>query len=158
VIGRADVLAALAPGRSVEPLAGPRRQDLAIPRAIEDRDLTVAGDLEPEAMEPGILRLGGARRRDGVDAQAARVEAAHQDPDRAYLRGARPALEDDHHGDARLQQRLLHFEELSLQRGETTAVLLFLDPSVEVDLIQYDVSPLLPALKRCPAPRRRADD
>src|SRR5690349_20640510 len=54
---RDDILATLAPGSRVDLLARPTGQNLAIPGAIKYRDLALAGDLEPEAMEPGVLGL-----------------------------------------------------------------------------------------------------
>src|SRR5262249_38059159 len=134
---RGDILAARAPLLAAQRAPGAALQHLAIPGAVVDRDPAVAGRLAPEAIQPRVLLLVGARGCDGVNPQAARVEPARQHADQADLACAGPALEDDQRRYARLEQRLLHVIQALLERAQLLLVRALADRAVEVDLVEH---------------------
>src|SRR4029450_864890 len=74
---------------------------------------------------------------DRVNAQAARVEPASEQADRADLARTSPALEDDQRRDARLGQRQLHVVQALLERAQPLLICALADRAVEVDLVEH---------------------
>ena len=86
-----------------------------VPGAVEQHDLTRAGQVGDVALEVplGLLHVGGHRQCD--DPGAAGVEVLHEPLDRAALAGGVAALEDDGHLLAGVLDPDLQLEQLDLQ-------------------------------------------
>jgi len=74
-------------------------QHSAIPTAVENGHLAIVGQFEPKAPQPGHVCFVRARRLDGIQLEAARIEPLRQQVDGGPLASGIPALKNDHAGD-----------------------------------------------------------
>ena len=91
-------------------------QHAAVPRPVEDNDLTLVGQPLPEALHIMLHLLMGRRRGDGMHLEASRVERPAEPPHHATLPCRVTALESDNRVLLRAEIGLLDQLQLRLQR------------------------------------------
>jgi hypothetical protein len=115
----------------------PADEYAAVPRSVENDDLPVGGDLQPETAEPGIAPLGGSRRRDGHHSEGTGIEPLGKHPDSTPLAGGGPPLENNRHWDAGLENGVFQLEELPLETRENPLIFFLGTGQIQVDLLEH---------------------
>ncbi len=132
-----DVAVGLAPRLLGDGALDALLQHAAVPAVIEDDHLAAVGDLQPEAPQPGPLLLVGARRGDGIELEAARIEPLGQRADGRSLARGVPAFEDDHGGHMPGPSRPFRDRRGAPASREAALVLFPGELLLEVDILQH---------------------
>ncbi len=132
-----DVAERLLPGLLRNRALHPLLEHATVPAVIEDDHLAAVRRLQPEAPQPRTLLLVGSRRGDGIEFEAARIQALGQRRYGGSLARRVPAFENNERGHTVVPARFLQIVQAQLQAGNSALVFFPGKLLLQVDVFQH---------------------